>query len=210
MSTISSSTTSTTAYKVTADTTGTLVLQTGATPTTAVTIGTDQSVTLAGTLTTSSRGVAKASMPAGSVLQVVSTTKTDTFSTASTTFIDLTGFSVSITPTSATSKILIFVDTNYGPSSTSGIAVFNLVRNSTNISQPSTAPTWSGTAVPFLNGADTCMPMGFNFLDSPATTSSTTYKVQVKVNTGNTLYVNRRLSTDTVSTSTITVMEIAA
>ena len=50
MSTISASTTSTTAYKVTADTTGTLVLQTGATPTTAVTVGTDQSVTLAGNL----------------------------------------------------------------------------------------------------------------------------------------------------------------
>jgi hypothetical protein len=47
MSTISASTTSTTAYKVTADTTGTLVLQTGSTPTTAVTIGTDQSVTFA-------------------------------------------------------------------------------------------------------------------------------------------------------------------
>ena len=50
MSIISASTTSTTAYKVTADTTGTLVLQTGATPTTAVTIGTDQSVTTAGTI----------------------------------------------------------------------------------------------------------------------------------------------------------------
>lgn len=46
MSTISSSTTTTTAYKVTADTTGTLVLQTGATPTTAVTIdGSQNSLT---------------------------------------------------------------------------------------------------------------------------------------------------------------------
>jgi|688.fasta_scaffold41391_8 hypothetical protein len=48
MSTIKSSTTSTTAYQVVADTTGTLVFQTGATPTTALTIGTDQSVTFAG------------------------------------------------------------------------------------------------------------------------------------------------------------------
>jgi hypothetical protein len=46
MSTISASTTTTTAYTVTADTTGALVLQTGATPTTAVTIGTDQSVSI--------------------------------------------------------------------------------------------------------------------------------------------------------------------
>jgi hypothetical protein len=51
MSTISASTTSTTAYKVTADTTGTLVFQTGATPTTAMTLGADQSVTFAGTPT---------------------------------------------------------------------------------------------------------------------------------------------------------------
>jgi hypothetical protein len=145
----------------------------------------------------------------GAVLQVVSTTKTDTFSTASTSFVDLTGLSVSITPTSTTSKILVFVATNYGPSATSGLSVFNLVRDSTNISQPATAPTYAGTAVPYINLADGCMPFGFNFLDSPATTSSTTYKVQVKMNTG-TLYVNRRLSTDTVSTSTITVMEIAA
>jgi len=53
MSTISASTTTTTAYKVTADTTGALVLQTGATPTTAVTIGSDQSVTFAGAVSLS-------------------------------------------------------------------------------------------------------------------------------------------------------------
>jgi len=53
MSTISASTTTTTAYKVTADTTGTLVLQTGSTPTTAVTIGSDQSVTFAGAVSLS-------------------------------------------------------------------------------------------------------------------------------------------------------------
>jgi hypothetical protein len=57
MSTIKSSTTTTTAYSVEADTTGTLVLQTGATPTTAVTVGTDQSVTLAGTLALQSQNM---------------------------------------------------------------------------------------------------------------------------------------------------------
>ena len=50
MSTISASTTTTTAYKVTADTTGTLVLQTGSSPTTAVTIDTSQNIVLAGTI----------------------------------------------------------------------------------------------------------------------------------------------------------------
>ena len=57
MSTIKSSTTTTTAYSVSADTTGTLVIQTGSTPTTAVTVGTDQSVTLAGTLALQSQNM---------------------------------------------------------------------------------------------------------------------------------------------------------
>lgn len=57
MSTISASTTTTTAYKVTADTTGTLVLQTGATPATALTISSAQVVSLANALTLSSGGL---------------------------------------------------------------------------------------------------------------------------------------------------------
>lgn len=64
MSTISASTTSTTAYKVTADTTGTLVLQTGATPTTAVTVGTNQVVTLAQPLPVASGGTGATSASA--------------------------------------------------------------------------------------------------------------------------------------------------
>ena len=43
----------------------------------------------------------------GNILQVVSTTKTDTFSTTSTSYVDITGLSVSITPTSTSSKIFI-------------------------------------------------------------------------------------------------------
>jgi hypothetical protein len=57
MSTIKSSTTTTTAYQVVADTTGALVIQTGATPTTAITVGTDQSVTLAGALAVQSQNI---------------------------------------------------------------------------------------------------------------------------------------------------------
>jgi hypothetical protein len=210
MSTISASTTSTTAYKVTADTTGTLVLQTGATPTTAVTIGTDQSVTLAGTLATSSRGIAKASMPAGTVLQVVSTTKTDTFSTTSTTFVDLTGFSVTITPTSASSQILVLVASNYAPSTTSIFGIFNLLRGATNICQPSTSPTLNGTTISYSSVGDVINNWSTSYLDSPATTSATTYKFQARTNNPGTIYVNRRNSADTAQTSTITVMEIAA
>jgi hypothetical protein len=164
-------------------------------------------------ITTASTGqvIPKAALPTGSVLQVVSTTKTDTFSTASTTFVDLTGLSVSITPTSTSSKILVLVNTNYSPSAASILAVFNLVRNSTNISQPATTPTYVGTATAYINAADNGMPFGFHFLDSPATTSSTTYKIQVRTNIASSFAVNTRTpSVDTASTSSITVMEIAA
>lgn len=64
--------------------------------------------TISGTVT----GLNSASLPTGSVLQVVSTAKTDTFSTtsASGTFADITGLSVSITPSSASNKILILAE----------------------------------------------------------------------------------------------------
>jgi len=161
------------------------------------------------TTATTGQVIPKAALPTGSVLQVVSTNKNDTFSTTSLTFVDITSLSVSITPTSTSSKILVVVDTNYSPSGTSTLVVFNLLRDSTNISQPATAPTYTGSFVAYTNAADTMLTPSFNFLDSPATTSATTYKIQVRTNSG-TVYLNRRLSTDTASTSTITVMEIAA
>lgn len=151
----------------------------------------------------------KARLPAGSVLQVVSTTKTDTFSTASTTFVDVTGFSATITPTSTSSQILVFVSSNYGTSTTSVFGIFNLLRGSTNISQPSTTPTNNGTTISYTSVGDVINNWSMLFLDSPATTSATTYKIQGRASTG-TIYVNRRNTADTAQTSTITVMEIAA
>ena len=71
----------------------------------------------------------------GKILQVQSTVKTDSFSSNSSSFVDITGLSVSITPSSTSSKILVF--SNFSVSgdtwnSGRGIA-FNLVRGSTNI-----------------------------------------------------------------------------
>jgi hypothetical protein len=162
-------------------------------------------------LTTGSSGqsIPKAALPTGSVLQVVSTTKTDTFSMSGG-FTDITGLTATITPTSASSKIFIVVNLAVSADGVSGLNTFNLVRNSTNISQPATSPSFTGTICAYVGISDNILPVGFNFLDSPATTSSTTYKVQIKSNTG-TQYINRRGPTnDSAFTSTITVMEIAA
>jgi hypothetical protein len=140
----------------------------------------------------------------------VSTTKNDIFSSSSTSFTDITGLSVSITPTSASSKILVLVSSNYGTGGGSQLFMANLVRGSTNIATPNnTGLTYSATAVAYQTTIDQVANYSINFLDSPSTTSSTTYKVQAKV-TGGTFYVNGRNSADLNSVSTITVMEIAA
>ena len=145
------------------------------------------------------------------VVQVVSTFKNDTFSTTSGTFTDVTGLSVSITPTSTSSTILVLAASNFSYSVGNSPVVFNLVRNSTNIAQPSTTPTYNGTVTPYSAGniSDQSGQWSINFLDSPATTSATTYKVQGKTASG-TVYVNRRATADFASTSSIIVMEIAA
>jgi hypothetical protein len=160
---------------------------------------------------TGSRTIPKGTMPAGTVLQVVSAFKNDGFSSASTTFVDVTGLSVSITPTSATSTIFILVTSNVSNNTGNAPPIFNLLRNSTNIATPATAPTYNGTVTPYVAGniSDQSAPWSASFLDSPATTSATTYKVQGRGSAG-TFYVNRRATADFNSTSTITVMEIAA
>jgi hypothetical protein len=149
------------------------------------------------------------------ILQVVSVTKTDVFTTTSTTFSNVTGLAVSITPSSATSKILIAGSVNV--SSTSGVngVHFRLARGSTAIALADTAGSRNRTYSGGNTIASSMVSSAFNFLDSPATTSSTTYNVQLATNSGGqTAAVNRQLSdTDDPGVprgvSTITVMEIA-
>jgi hypothetical protein len=195
MSTISASTTSTTAYKVTADTTGALVLQTGATPTTALTIDASQNITTANKF-------AKASMPTGSVLQVVQfTTNTETNSTTST-YID-TAITMSITPTSATSKILALVSVNgLAKLSTNTTGNLRLLRGASSLMVFGGAFGYTASSA-----ANAVAGASLAYLDSPATTSATTYKVQV-VNAGNSGEI--RVNWDNNAYSSITLMEIAA
>jgi len=144
----------------------------------------------------------------GKVLQVLNAIKTDSASTSSNSYVDVSGLSVSITPSSASSKILVLVNLNIGHSANTQNSHYRLVRDSTAIA--------NGTDGYFGNtaGQDYWAPqgVGINYLDSPATTSATTYKIQFKLNTGSyTAYVNARGYDGTMITSSaITVMEIAA
>lgn len=162
----------------------------------------------------------KQQLPTGSILQVVQATKTDTFSTTSTSQTDVTGLSVSITPTSATSKILVFYNVQTSMENFQ-MALF-LVRNSTNIFVGDAAgsriqATSAYCGVPTGTGnefSNSQMANSIMYLDSPATTSAITYKIQAQVNSG-TGYVNRSYRDDNATyasrvPSSIIVMEVAA
>jgi hypothetical protein len=149
----------------------------------------------------------------GKVLQVVSTFKADVFSTTSTSYIDVTGLSVSITPSSASNKILVmFSITAHNTSASAGTHI-RLMRASTEIAPARSVANYESSWLVFFGDTNISQQKSFEFLDSPSTTSATTYKVQIKPQTG-TSTVNRSGS-DTgsqayshKSSSSITVMEV--
>ena len=164
-----------------------------------------------GSAVLSSGRVQRVNQPAGSVLQVVQTVKTDTFSMTGTTYTDVTGMSVSITPTSSSSKILVVASIVYGGNDYNFYC--DLLRNSTVLNAPASGYNPCTISLATLTQAVWQQGCGvIYFLDSPSTTSSITYKLQIACQSAGTFYLNRSYrngSNDTVSSSTITAMEIA-
>lgn len=162
--------------------------------------------------------VPDANAPSGSVIQVVSTTKTDTFSTTSLNDnpAAVTGLSISITPSSSSNKVLVSGHLSLGYQSGVTQCFFRLYRNGTHIGggdAASNRPSVMGrTYVPDSGTAGT---VGFAFLDSPSTTSSTTYQIYIGTEGSGTVTLNRTLGdgdnrTGARMSSTITAQEIAA
>jgi len=154
----------------------------------------------------------------GKVLQVVSTAKVDQFSTSSTSYTDITGLSVAITPSATSSKIYVMANFMGGSDSGSGYPAFKMLRGGATIN----TGTLAGARVDgFLHmniyNADNATGMSIStaFLDSPNTTSETTYKIQTKQSGGNIIRIgaggNDNSSSAYVrSASIITVMEVSA
>jgi hypothetical protein len=149
---------------------------------------------------TGTQTIPRGTLPTGSVLQVVQGSVSAQTSTTSNSFV-ATGLTTSITPLFSTSKILILMSgviTNTG----NGQGNYTAYRGATNLaggSQNSFYYYFSSSGYSFV-------PLNICYLDSPATTSSTTYTLYLKTNSGaTTTYFG-----DSATQSTITLMEIAA
>jgi hypothetical protein len=135
----------------------------------------------------------------GGIIQMVQTIKTDAFATTSTSFVDV-GLSASITPTSSSNKVLVRAVVCAGNGQSGSDNKIRVLRGSTVIT----------TNDVFVRNASISETETYviEILDSPSTTSATTYKVQGNVET-NEIFINRRNNVDTMGESSITLMEVS-
>jgi hypothetical protein len=153
-------------------------------------------------LTNQLSGMTSASMPSGSVIQVVNDTHSVETNSTSITYAD-TGLTASITPSSTSNYILIFVNhtglAKFGGSAADIRMSIRLMRDASQIALIEGRATWNNsTQYNFIGGT------GITFKDTPSSTSSITYKTQFNRDAGNgTVRIN-----DINTVSTITLMEI--
>jgi hypothetical protein len=133
---------------------------------------------------------------AGKVLQYVTATNTAQQSTTSTSYVDATSLSVSITPSSASNKILILFNGTLQNDGNTANSFLTILRGSTILATTNDYFILNSAGTRIISGT------GAHYIDSPSTTSSTTYKIQIRVESGSTgtIFMNSR----------ITVLEIAA
>jgi hypothetical protein len=143
---------------------------------------------VSGASLTGTQNIPKATLPTGSVLQVVSFSNGTQLATSSTSWV-ATSLTASITPTSSTSKILIMalggtIDNNPGTNSQCYLSIFrNSATNLGNTNYGIVETYTSGSTRIQVNGT-------LGYLDSPATTSATTYTVYMRTNAASTCYYN--------------------
>ena len=154
-------------------------------------------------------GVTGTGIGAGKILQVLSVIKTDLYSQSSAgSFTDIPNLNLTITPSATSSKILVMAHLCHNVSSTSDYA-YRLLRGGTALGNSTVGS--EGTRVGIAcgtNNANRSDPVALFFLDSPNTTSATTYKIQVNHQNGTYRCNSRDGQWD--GSSTIAVMEVGA
>ena len=156
---------------------------------------------------TVSGGVPSWATPAGGggkLLQVVTATASTSYSNATTTMTDVTGLTATITPTSATSRILVVISSTVAASASAGVAYVGarLLRGGTSI------VSYQGYGFIFQQAPGGLQQATIQYMDSPATTSATTYKLQACIDTA----INSMTATFQYinNPSVITLFEIGA
>jgi hypothetical protein len=162
--------------------------------------------------------VPASSLPTGSIIQIVSVTKTDTFSMTGTTYTDVTGLSASITPLFSTSKLMITVT---GSGAAGGVGGLRVTNGSGTIIAPYGTPYQSNFYASHVqidyNQSDGNQFAGFccQFIETNAvgTTSSVTRKIQIRgEGAGTVVSINRGTNPSNnaydTPVTTITIMEI--
>lgn len=151
-------------------------------------------------------GAARANFGAGAVLQVVQVSTSTQTGTTGSSYVNATNLAASITPSSSSSKILVLVDySTYTQSD-------NSINMGVRVLRDGASAIWEDAAA-HINNVNANVAIGTRNsilkLDSPATTNSVTYQVQIKrtsvAGTGYAVYING----NTANTSTITLVEIA-
>jgi hypothetical protein len=170
------------------------------------------------TLPTAAQGILAANGGIGS--NAVQTVKTDTFVTTSTSFVDVTGLTVTVTPSSASSKILVIAQVSYAQAIGSGYGHFKLAGGNSGdyIGDNGTIGSriravFGGGSV--ANNIDQLFSASIVYLDSPATAAPVTYSVSVRQSGSGSVIVNRSNNDinnagTTRGASSITVIEVAA
>jgi hypothetical protein len=148
----------------------------------------------------------KSAFPAGSILQVVSTTKTDTFSTSSATLENVTGLSATITPSSTDSKVYVVLTIGLIDASAVTGVRGSCTRNGTVVGAASGASGFGWSRVPA--DADRGGSVVWSFVDAPSSVAALTYQAQMSRGSG-TAFLNRNNSNNLFAVSTITLMEVA-
>lgn len=139
----------------------------------------------------------------GRVVQNVSVNFDTAFTTTSGTYVS-TGHSASITPTSAASKILVFLTSTLGNNTANKNTTLSITRGGTSLSGGGTTSfcdVLSSTGNIYANAA-------VNYLDSPSSTSSTTYAVTIAAESGSTGQYNPTSTIASANRATLTLLEI--
>jgi len=152
---------------------------------------------------------------------VVETIKTDTFSTASASYTGITGLTATVTPSSATSKVLIIAQITYGITNSNGDGFHIRLSGGNTATYIGAAGSgqiqsvFGGRITSTDNRSTWALTATLVYLDSPAAVTATTYGAEVRCGVSGTFYVNRS-SADEASAlgsrgaSSITVIEVAA